>query len=371
MHTSVYGFNCPQNPSIDSLLNYTIFLHFDIYNRTSANLNNTYFGINNLSSLGNPNNDYIAFDVLRNAVTNYNSTNLDSGLNGYGVNPPEFNCVLLTGPASNQFDGIDNDHDGSIDELDETWAASNFQVYQNDVSVIGNPSIPNDFYNYLHGLWRDNSPLEYGSSGYQTPIPGGTLSDFMYPGTSDVDWIGTDSTPQSFIWTEEEPLGPGSIPNVPGARQSVMSMGPFNMEPYQKTSFDIAYLFTWYKNLPNGPNTSDLLNKNMIDSLLNMWANNTFPCIDLTSQIPELAKTNLLTVYPNPTSTYLSISFSCNTNSILQIVDQLGNICFQTKTLASSKFTTIDISDLSNGLYYVTIISNDGAFKAERFSVAR
>ena len=43
---------------------------------------------------------------------------------------------------------------------------SKFVYYNNDFTVIGNPSEGIHFYNYLRGIWKDNVPMTYGGDGH-------------------------------------------------------------------------------------------------------------------------------------------------------------------------------------------------------------
>ncbi len=69
-------------------------------------------------------------------------------------------------------------------------------------------------------------------------------------------------------------------------------------------------------------------------------------------------------IYPNPTSDYLSISNLENINiSTMSIIDTTG----KTIKKISSNFTKIDVSNLSQGLYILSIETKDGKKFAENF----
>ncbi|MBP6427265.1 MAG: T9SS type A sorting domain-containing protein [Bacteroidia bacterium] len=367
LHTSVYGYNCPDNPSFDSLLHHTIFAHFEIYNRSNSSLHQMYFGIQNLSGVGNAGDDYVGFNIDRNYYYNYNSDNDDETPEGFGLNPPIFNCVLLKGPLADSFDGIDNDRDLIIDETDETVATNSFMVFNNDGTDFGNPANAEHYYNYMKSTWKDNSHLNFGGNGFQT---GGVNCSFMYPDNSDSLWVNTSQVPQ-FIWSENTPCGPGCTPNVPGTRQTVFSIGPFTLLPNEHKSIDVAYLITWYKSLPNGTNTSMFLNNLMVDSLNNMWNTNVYPCSDFSSYVQELGSSNLISVYPNPASDQISISYSIKAKATLKVSDNLGRLIFQKEVEPYSEKLTIDVSKISNGMYYITLTNENGEINAKRFIISK
>ena len=73
---------------------------------------------------------------------------------------------LFQGPIADPNDGIDNYRDGQIDEPNEEIIMSKFVYYNNDFTVIGNPSEGIHFYNYLRGIWKDNVPMTFGGDGH-------------------------------------------------------------------------------------------------------------------------------------------------------------------------------------------------------------
>jgi hypothetical protein len=125
-------------------------------------------------------------------------------------------------------DGIDNDGDNEIDELDEQEQIimSKFVYYNNDFTVIGNPESGTDIYNYLRGIWKDNVRMQYGGNGYG---PSGTTAnvdcDYMFPDDSDnKSYWGTGGVVVP-VWNEN------TAGNTPYDRRFIQSAGPFTLEP--------------------------------------------------------------------------------------------------------------------------------------------
>ncbi|MHB8259478.1 MAG: nidogen-like domain-containing protein [Bacteroidia bacterium] len=78
-----------------------------------------------------------------------------------------------------------------------------------------------------------------------------------------------------------------------------------------------------------------------------------------SSGINKLAGSNEISIYPNPAKDVLNIEgLMANTNSTLIITDMLGNSVKQFK-IQNSQFT-IDISDLSEGIFNISITTNEG-----------
>ena len=67
---------------------------------------------------------------------------------------------------------------------------------------------------------------------------------------------------------------------------------------------------------------------------------------------------NMLKVFPNPSKSTINIEFDGDTNAqyLIQVIDMLGRIQL-TKELADNK-TTVDVSDLQSGPYYLDCFSN-------------
>ena len=244
IQAQAFGFNTG-----DEINNMT-FYRYKIINRATTDLNETYFGAWVDPDLGNYLDDYVGCDVERGLGFCYNGDAVDDGALGYGNNPPAIGVDFFEGPLADAGDGKDNDRDSIIDEADEQIIMSKFVYYNNDASNFGNPDNAQQYYNYLRGIWKDGSPMVYGGNGYQS---GGVECDFMFPGTSDPYWLGTDSVSQ-FIWTETTPDGPGSTPNTPDDRRFLQSAGPFTLKPG-----NVNYITTgavWARTSSGGPEAS-------------------------------------------------------------------------------------------------------------------
>ncbi|HIG32068.1 MAG TPA: hypothetical protein EYQ09_01300 [Flavobacteriales bacterium] len=213
IHAQAFGFVA------DNEVNDMTFYNYKIINRSTLPLNDTYFGQWVDPDLGFYLDDYVGCDVNLGLGFCYNGDAEDEGAAGYGFNPPAIGVDFFQGPLADPNDGIDNDRDGVVDEAGEQIIMSKFVYYNNDGTVIGNPSGGTDFYNYLRGIWRDNVPMTYGGDGHG----GGTGStttecNFMFPGTSDDAFPGQE-------WTEQ------TAGNIPADRRFLQSAGPFTLQP--------------------------------------------------------------------------------------------------------------------------------------------
>lgn len=83
----------------------------------------------------------------------------------------------------------------------------------------------------------------------------------------------------------------------------------------------------------------------------------------LTTSINEIDKLNI-NIYPNPASELINFKLNqtdCKINKI-EIFDVTGHLV---KNLANSENTVIDISSLSNGIYFVSVSTDKGTVKAK------
>ncbi|MDA8857903.1 T9SS C-terminal target domain-containing protein, partial [Flavobacteriales bacterium] len=230
IHAQAFGFTA------DNEVNDMTFYNYKVINRSTLPLNDTYFGQWVDPDLGYYLDDYVGCDVNLGLGICYNGDAEDEGADGYGFNPPAIGVDFFQGPIADPNDGIDNDRDGLIDEgydgLDnnnngliddpqerEQIIMSKFVYYNNDFTTMGNPESGTDIYNYLRGIWKDNVPMTYGGDGHG----GGSGSttdecNFMFPGTSDASFAGTE-------WTEV------TAGNVPADRRFLQSAGAFTLQP--------------------------------------------------------------------------------------------------------------------------------------------
>lgn len=229
--------------SNDEINNMT-FYNYELINRGTQTLQDTYFGSFTDGALGDPFDDYVGCDVMRGLGYYYNGDNYDGdnlGFYGYGFNPPAVGVDFFEGPYQDN-DGIDNDFgiqdgealngigygDGIIDN--ERFGMRRFLYYSNTTAGANpsqtDPIAAEDYYNYLKGFWKDGTKFVYGGSGHiSDPDANPDMPcDFMFPGDTDSLGWGTNGIAQ-VPWTEQ------TANNVPNDRRFVQSAGPFVLKP--------------------------------------------------------------------------------------------------------------------------------------------
>lgn len=323
-------------------INNMTFYKYQIINRSSNTLTQTYFGQWVDPDLGNYLDDYVGCDVNRGLGFCYNGDADDDGGSGYGVNPPAIGVDFFQGPIADKNDGVDNDRDGAIDGtiigndtidddvLGEQIIMSKFVYYNNDNSPFGNPSGFSDFYNYLGGIWRDNQPITYGGNGRDPNAPG---CNFMFPGTTD------PANPTN--WTEF------TAGNTPADRRFLQSAGTFTLTPGA-----VNYVTTgvvWARAQQGGPQASVDLMK-LADDKAQALFDNCFKLIDGPNApdlvIRELDKKFIFSLQ-NYNSTAVEL-YSQEDPTIVGVADSLKKFNFQGYQVFQFKDATVTTADIGD-----------------------
>ena len=260
-------------------LNNMTFYSYEIINRSSYELRETYFSQWVDPDLGYARDDYIGCDVGRGLGYCYNGTNVDgTGLvTHYGENPPAVGVDFFQGPYLDP-DGYDNpsfngdgiygpsmfgsceivtgaenlreftwDQTGEGDDTtayvlvkaeaingvnfgdgivdNERYGMRRF-VYHSNINTsdpTSDPTVAWEYYNMLRGIWKDNTKMRYGANGHRSRATGPEC-DFMFPGNSDPCNWGTDGVvPNVANWTDKDV-------NTPEDRRFMQSAGPFTLK---------------------------------------------------------------------------------------------------------------------------------------------
>lgn len=340
IHASAYAYTCPNINDTNVVLNTTTLYQYRIINRSINDYDSLFIGLWCDNDLGNAIDDYVGCDTMLHAGFVYNGDNDDEGAVGYGLNPPMQNVQVLKGPEPVLNDGIDNDHDGTVDETGEMCMMNHFLYYNGGGNpATSNPDGPNDIYHYLQSIWLDGLHLTYGGDGRDPLNP---PTDFMFSGTP---YSGSG-------WTET------SVGNPPDDRRFIMSSGPFSLASGAETTIDFAYVFTWDSLSPNGLNSS--IARNIADlQRVKYWFDiDSFPsCLLLNVGVEEGETDGFeFAVFPNPAHDKLYVQLdekNRHAENYFQVIDLAGRISLQGKL----RKEFIDISSLENGFYFLNLNS--------------
>jgi len=287
IRAQAFGFST--NDEINNMTFYT----YEIINRSTYTLTETYFSQWVDTDLGYAFDDYVGCDVKRGLGYCYNGRATDGAGQYYAYegNPPAIGVDFFQGPYMDP-DGIDNPKfnsagnqicDVSINGVnfgngikdDERFGMRRFLYYNNSGGPTGEPDVAMDYYNYLKGIWKDNRKMTYGGDGHgtgnlTTSIP----ADFMFPGDSDPwHWgtgCGADPIPGK-IWTEE------TANNAPSDRRFMQSAGPFTLKPGAVNYITVG--IPWAKATFGGPFASVELLR-VVDDKCQALFDNCFKVLD-------------------------------------------------------------------------------------------
>ena len=255
-------------------VNRMTFYNYELINRGTQTLYDTYFAQYLDADVGNYADDYAGCDVSRGLGYMYNGDlfdESDGGKLGYGENPPAIGCDFFEGPYQDG-DAIDNPgpyfdqatqttivptvvdalanngivykvigigySDGIIDN--ERFGMRRFTYYTSTSAYPYNdPGPAAEYYNFMEGQWANGSEMYYGGLGNGTSTQ--QLSDYMFPGTSDpLSWStgGADMTGQfPNGWDESTSNNPS------GDRRFVQSAGPFTLKPGAVNNITVGIVY--------------------------------------------------------------------------------------------------------------------------------
>ena len=306
IHAMTYAFNEPQ----DSVLWNTVFVHYDIYNRSENSYENTQLGAWTDFDIGYAWDDYIGCNVQENMYYGYNGNASDEI---FGDNVPAQGCLILN-------------REGEL-------GMTSFALYFNSTdAAVGEPTKPADYYNYMCGRLKNGQYWAYnGNGGYP----------YVYPGGSD---------PLNWQYWDEITAG-----NTPGDRRGVGGSGPFTFESGTCRQFDVAYLTSWSETTDCvGCSLSTLFEQ--APDLRRQWLRDTTdsgrPFTYMPYSAPhqvgvgEVAR-ETLQVYPNPTSGVLTVVLP--QGGEVQLYDMVGHQVMAVKAAAGRN--TLDFRSLPQGIY--------------------
>jgi hypothetical protein len=288
-------------------INNMTFYSYEVINRSTFELTQTYFCPWVDTDLGYAWDDYVGCDVLRGLGYCYNGKAIDGSgeVEAYGDQPPAVGVDFFQGPYIDP-DGYDNPrftgdcnlisqgNNYDVDQMaingvnfgngivdDERYGMRRF-VYHNNTSAnqaTTDPNIASEYYNFLRGIWKDNSLMYYGGTAHKSdPAAVGPVCEFMFPGDSDPCNWGTLFLPPNGgynqngkYWTEEE------SGNQPGDRRFMQSAGPFTLKPGAVNYITVG--IPWAKAASGGPWASVQLLRTVDDKCQALF-DNCFKVID-------------------------------------------------------------------------------------------
>lgn len=371
-HGIVYAFDCPE----DSAINNTIFIDYTIYNRSTTDLTDCYFGQWVDFDLGNSNDDFVGCDVARGTFYVYNGDINDEdnlGVTGYGSYLPAQGVTFLKGANQNN-DGVDNPlttnvpvaiaqngipyaglgigfGDAILDN--EYYGLSHFMYYNIGSQINGNgdPANTADYYNYLQGKWTNGNSMVWGGDGNSLSTGGVTSSNYMFTNDSDpLFWSTTGVVSNPVIWNET------SAGNTPSDRRGIGSIGPFTLLAGESAEIELAFVFGIDYNSPGNNTAGIVVMQERVDSIRSYHANGftTTPCGGaILSAKEEVKEINNLNIYPNPFANQFLVNYKPSINSRVEVYNLFGGKVLTQQI--TNHLTLLNLSNQPNGVYFVRV----------------
>jgi hypothetical protein len=273
-------------------VNNMTFYNYEMINRSTQELTDTYFGQWVDADLGCSEDDYVGCDVSRGLGFAFNADGVDNdGCNGalpYNGIPPAVGVDFFEGPYQDG-DGIDNAIGIGLNEAvqgngigygdgiadNERFGMRSFLYMNRSGTGLGafaaDPNFGVDYYNYLRGIWLDGTTFVYGGTGHTSdPAATSVQCDFTFPGDSDgLNW-GTGGLAQA-PWDETGEANPK------GDRRFLQSAGPFTLEPGALNNITVGVV--WAR-ATTGDNLSSVEALKVADQKAQALFENCFRIID-------------------------------------------------------------------------------------------
>lgn len=366
IHAMAYSYNGLS----DSALANTVFVHYDIINRSDTTYYDTYFASFTDLDIDYANDDYIGCDIERGSFFGYDANiSKEAGLAAQSVS-------ILAGPFMDE-DGIDNPSnncDESINGLnfgngiddDERLGMTKFMYFNNGgYPATSDPVIAPEYYSYMQGLWKDLTPMQYGGTGHlSNPGTVGPDCKFMFPGDSDsCNWGTYGIAPNGGYnqngkyWTEE--TGDNGVPNSPSDRRGLGVSGPFTFEAGETQEFDLAFVFARDYSTKDVLSAKDILFQR-IDSITHYVQSKEIIEFNEALDIKESLFENLeVLVYPNPTSSELFFTTTLKDTHITYSILDISGKTIVSGQLQNNTHSSINIDKLDVGIYLLLIKSDN------------
>ena len=333
VHVLNYGYH--RNTMIDNVVYYD----YTIVNRSAHNYHNFRFAQWADMDLGYYLDDFIGFDSSHRMGIIYNGTSNDgagmtTSINAYGTHIPiaAVSMVRMPDDASGVYPAV-----------------GSFTYYNNDNSIIGNPSTDSEYNNYMRATLRDGSH-------FTNDFAGGGITSKGYGSGPNTNYVFTGDPANSTQWSE------CVCNNTPGDRRFIITSNDMTLSAGTELTITMALITTWPDSLNACPDVSFDSIRQYADTAWTVFHNST-PALVPTQN----TGTDGFVLYPNPSNDWIEIAGNrlftyensltvCNTlgqTFVLPVVSLGGKIRVQTAMLAPGCYRILSADQKSGSLTFI------------------
>ncbi len=270
IHLMAYAFDSASNPAFHN----SIFLHYQLFNRGSANWDSLVFSNWMDVDLGNATDDVVGSDSANSLIYAYNADMNDEGPLGFGLNPPAVGVQNLNANASGHMYYNRSGSGGPAGTSD--------------------PYVSAEYYNLMNSKWKDGHSLIVENAG-----GGGSLSNG--------DGYVVGDTGKTTKWAYEEAYGWTESPLNTGDKRQLFNIRVDSLPAGESLCLDFAYI---YGRDPAGQDVYSSIQvvKNRAQTLRQYFNSTGGPCTEQVVGLSRLeAKQDYFEIYPNPTQGELQL----------------------------------------------------------------
>lgn len=346
-----YAYGCPSTLAGKPELAYTTFYDYKIINRSSNSYHDVYVSMWSDADIGYFGDDYIGCNVANNYGYAYNAQPNDAA---YGSYPPAQGIAIMKGPLASTTDGLDNNNNGMFDEPNEENGMSKFTYFNNSLPGVPlqttDPQNCGEYYNYMTGFWRDNTPFTCGGNAYG----GTTPTSWAYPGDPNTGVSSaTNSSCGSVNWIET---------GAAGDRRFIISSGPFDFLPGEIQEVEYAFVTSFDSTSTTNANLLSVAKlKTDVQKVKNFYNLTNKPtCLQsIVIGVTEVLKAKDFNLYPNPSKSVININSTIEgaVKIEYEVIDVLGKVVLKNES-RSSNFT-VNIDNINAGIYFIRLSINN------------
>ncbi len=369
IHVMAYEFYNPDTLA----LNNTVFYSYKIFNRSQNKYYNTKIGFFTDFDIGYAFDDYLGSDVQRGLIYAYNSDSIDDPVpdsSNYNGPVPAQTAMILSGPSMDA-DGEDNPAgqcdagingtgfgDGIVDN--ERYGMTRTIYTSNTNPNFGDPDDAKEYADYMNGLWKDGSAIEYGGTGHVSGGAYGPAAHFVFPGTTDpCNWGTGGEAPYGPVdWTmKDSELNPTDV-------RGVAISGDFTFNPGDMQRFDVAFVSAFAEEGKTALETvldySDIVKSKYLKDPDHFG----YQYLGI-HETPKTGGYNRLPVWPNPVTGKVSFTYKGKSKFAVYTIRNVSGEKIASGRVENNQTVVTDMANQPKGLYIIRVTSHHDVYVAK------